>query len=396
MTSLHFDCFSGISGDMTLGALVDLGLPVKDLARALKALPLDGYRLEAKKVRRGGLHATKVDVVIQHGLPSPVSVGKIDRLVRSSRLPDLVKGRSREVFQRLGEAESRAHGIKPAKVHFHEVGAVDSLIDVIGSVLGCHMLGLDRFTASPINLGAGRVKTAHGLLPVPAPAVAALAQGVPVFSAGPARELTTPTGMALVRTLVAEFGPMPLMQLEGVGCGAGGSDPEGWPNVLRVFQGTPTVPTTGSNDRVVQIETNLDDLNPQAYETVMDRLFSLGALDVTLIPAIMKHGRPGVILIALAACEKAEQVAGAILRETTTLGVRIQEVTRRVLARRIESVRIGGHDVRIKVATVGLGEHKAAPEYQDCKRIAEQSGRPIREIMEAAILAFRKRRRSES
>jgi uncharacterized protein (TIGR00299 family) protein len=362
----------------------------------MKALPLEGYSLESRKVRRGGMQAMKVDVVIHQGLPSPVSVAHIDRLVRSSRLPNPVKDRSREVFHRLGEAESRSHAVKLAKVHFHEVGAVDSLIDIIGSVLACHLLGLDQFTASPVNLGSGMLKSAHGALPVPGPAVTVLAQGVPVFSAGPARELTTPTGMALVRTLAAEFGPVPLMQLEGFGCGAGGADPAGWPNVLRVLQGTTTVPMSGSTDRVVQIETNLDDLNPQAYETVMDRLFSLGALDVTLTPVIMKHGRPGVLLAALAAREKADQVAGAILRETTTLGVRIQEVTRRVLSRRIESVRIGGQEVRIKVATVGLGENKAAPEYQDCKRIAEQSGRPIREIMEAALIAFRKRRRRES
>jgi pyridinium-3,5-bisthiocarboxylic acid mononucleotide nickel chelatase len=395
MSSLHFDCFSGISGDMTLAALVDLGLPVKDLARALKALPLEGYSLESRKVRRGGVLATKVEVVIHQGLPSPVSISQIDRLIRSSRLPEPVKDRSRAVFHRLGEAESRAHGVKPAKVHFHEVGAVDSLVDVIGSVLACHLLALDQFTASPVNLGAGMIKSSHGILPVPGPAVAALAQGVPVFSAGPSRELTTPTGMALVRTLASEFGPMPLMQLDGVGCGAGKADFESWPNVLRVLQGAQVASMQGSTDRVVQIETNLDDLNPQAYETVIDRLFSLGALDVTLTPVIMKHGRPGVVLAVLAAREKADQVARAMLRETTTLGVRIQEVTRRVLPRRMESVRIGGHEVRIKVAALGPGEHKAAPEYQDCKRIAEQSGRPIREVMEAALVAFHKHRRRQ-
>jgi hypothetical protein len=395
MTSLHFDCFSGISGDMVLGALVDLGLPLPELVRALKPLSVPGsYRVECQKVLRGGIQATKVEVIIQRGFRSPVSYARVTEMIRSSRLPKPVKERSLQTFDHLGRAESQAHGVKLSKVHFHEVGAVDSLIDVIGSLLGCHLLGVEQCTASAVNVGSGFVDSAHGKLPVPGPAVVALSQGVPIFSAGPQRELTTPTGIALLRTLVSEFVTLPLMRLEAVGCGAGTADPPGWPNLLRVFRaGGASVQT--ESDTVIHIETNLDDLNPQAYESVMDRLFSLGAVDVTLTPVIMKHGRPGVILTALASREKADPVVSAILRETTTLGVRVQELSRRILPRHFESVRVAGGEVRMKVAVLEGGKEKAAPEYQDCKRIAEQTGRPVREIMEEALLRFSKRRKPQ-
>jgi len=390
MTQLYFDCFSGVSGDMILGALVDAGLPFKDLVRGLRALPADGYVLKSKKVIRGGLHATKVDVVVRDGFRSPVPLSRIQRIIASSRLPAPVKDLSREVFERLARAEGVAHRVSPSEVQFHEVGVVDSLVDVTGSVLGCHLLGVDRASASSVNLGSGLMDSAHGRLPVPGPAVALLTRGVPVYSAGPVRELTTPTGLALLSTLVQEYGPFPLMRPTAIGYGAGSADPDGWPNVLRIFLGESISASLGDTETVVQIETNLDDLHPQAYETVMDRVFAAGALDVTLTPVIMKHGRPGIVLAALASREKAEAVAGVMFRETTTLGVRLQEMGRRVLRRRIESVRTRGGMVRVKVAEIGEGGTKAAPEYQDCKRIAEQTGRPVREVMEEAVLAYRK------
>jgi uncharacterized protein (TIGR00299 family) protein len=396
MTTLHFDCFSGISGDMTLGALVDLGLPLKDLARALKAMPVSGYDLGARKVRRGDMQATKVDIKIRKGLAAPVALRHIDEIIQKSRLPGPVKDRSHQAFELLGQAESRAHNVPPSRVHFHEVGAVDSLVDVIGSLLGCHLLGLEHFTASPVNLGSGFVKTAHGRLRVPGPAVAVLAESVPVYNDGPTRELTTPTGMALLRTLVSEYGSLPLMRLEGVGCGAGTDETPDWPNVLRVFRGAMASTTTQDRDRIVVLETNLDDLNPQAYEMVMERLFGIGALDVTLTPLIMKHGRPAVTLTALVPPEKAEAVTAAILRETTTLGVRMHEAARRILPRYFETVNVGGREVRMKLGTLPDGTQKAAPEYQDCKRIAEQTGRPIRDIMEEALLMFRMGRARKS
>ncbi len=390
MKHLHFDCFSGISGDMTLGALVDAGLPLRELARALRAVPVRGYALHAKPVSRGALRATHVIVSIAKGFRAPLSLARIDRIVSSSRLPPVVKDRSRAVFDRLVRAEAAAHRIQPSAVRFHEIGVIDSLIDVIGGVLACHLLGVTRITASAVNLGAGMMDSAHGTMPVPGPAVAELAKQVPVYAAGPPRELTTPTGLALLTVLTQEFNALPPLRPSAIGYGAGRANPKDWPNVLRVFLGDSAAPLV-TDATVVQIETNLDDLNPQVYETVLDRLFAAGAVDVTLTPVIMKKGRPGILLSALAPPDRAPGVADLVLRETTSLGVRIREVGRLTLARQVEAVRTKYGIVRIKLADLG-GAWKAAPEYQDCKRIAEETGRPVREVLEEAMQAFRRTR----
>jgi uncharacterized protein (TIGR00299 family) protein len=387
-THLHFDCFSGISGDMILGALVDAGLPIKDLIQGLQGVKLEGYEVRSKKVTRGSLHATKVDVVIRDGVRSPLSLSRIQRMIDSSSVPGPVRDRSRAVFERLARAEGLVHRVSPDKVQFHEIGVVDSIVDVMGGLLGCQLLGVTRVTASSVNLGSGFLDSSHGRLPVPGPAVAALAEGIPVYSAGPERELTTPTGMALLATLAQEFGPLPLMRPTSIGYGAGSADPQGWPNALRIFLGEAVSAAHGSEDVVIHIETNLDDLQPQAYETVMDRLFAAGALDVTLTPVIMKRGRPGIVLSALSPQQKAEVVAGVVLRETTALGLRMQEVSRRVLPRRMENIRMSSGDVRMKVAEVERGITKVAPEYSDCRRIAEQTGKPVRDVMEEAMRAY--------
>jgi pyridinium-3,5-bisthiocarboxylic acid mononucleotide nickel chelatase len=373
---------------MTLGALVDAGLPLKELSRALKDFPARGYRLRSKRVMRSGLAATKVDVVIQNGFRSALSLSRIQRLITSSRLPRAVQEQSLAVFDRLTNAEGMAHRVSPSDVTFHEVGVVDSLVDVVGSIVGCHLLGIQRITSSAVNLGSGLIDSAHGRLPGPGPAVAALACQIPVYSSGPARELTTPTGLALLRTLTQQFGPLPLMRPSAIGYGAGSADPQDWPNVLRIFVGD-SVSITGGTDTIVQIETNVDDLHPQAYETVMERLFSAGAVDVALTPAIMKHERPGIVLTALAPAAKVQAITEILLRDTSTLGVRVQEVHRVVLPRRVDTVQISGGTIRMKVADLGDGHIKAAPEYQDCKRLADQTGRPIREIMEDAASAYR-------
>jgi uncharacterized protein (TIGR00299 family) protein len=392
MSHLHFDCFSGISGDMILGALVDAGVPLGALRRELASLNAGRYQLQARRVRRAGLAATKVTVVIKAGLSAPLTLAEIRRRINSSRLPIEVKERGRGVFERLAEAEGIAHGVSAAQVRFHEVGAVDSLVDVLGGVLACHLLGVQRISASAVNLGSGMIKSAHGSLPVPGPAVAALARNLPVYSSGPARELTTPTGLALLRSLAQEFGPMPLMHVKAIGYGAGTADPADWPNVLRVFLGEPSASMDGAAQTVMQIETNLDDLNPQLYEVAVERLFEAGALDVTLVPVVMKRGRPGVMLTVLAPPEKAETVAKAMFRETTTLGVRIQAVSRWVLPRRQTVVATAGGMIRIKIAETGKGEIKAAPEFSDCKRAAARTGRPVRKIMEEAMLAYATRK----
>jgi uncharacterized protein (TIGR00299 family) protein len=300
-----------------------------------------------------------------------------------------VKKQSRAVFDRLAEAEGLAHRVAAKDVRFHEVGVMDSFIDVVGGLLGCHLLNVTRVTASAINVGAGTIQTSHGLLPVPGPAVAALAKGIPIYSDGPRCELATPTGVALLRTLTSEFGPVSVMEAASVGYGAGDRDPEGWPNVLRVFLSEESTHVGRPTDRVMQIETNLDDLTPQVYEHVMERLFAVGALDVALIPVIMKRSRPGVILSCLVAREEADAVMEVVFQETTALGVRIQELARQILPRRFVAVKVRDGIVRMKVAEVGAGWEKAAPEYVDCKKIANRTGRPLKDVMEEAVLAYR-------
>lgn len=388
---LHFDCFSGVSGDMVLGALVSAGLPWAELVNGLKRLKLSGYRLRKRDVHRGTLPAIKVDVIIQKGFQRPLTLSRIRQILASSTLPDLVKERSRSIFDRLAEAESHAHGVEVKDVHFHEVGVVDSFIDVVGGVLGCHLLNATRITSSAINVGAGSIRTSHGLLPVPGPAVAALTNGVPIYSDGPRVELATPTGVALLRTLASKFGALPMMNSVAVGYGAGDRDPEGWPNALRVFLQEESVPDMRQIQRVMQIETNLDDLNPQLYEHIMERLFDVGAVDVALVPVVMKKSRPGVVLSCLAPQDQTDAVLEVLFQETSTLGIRLQEVTRQILPRRFVPVTTQGGVVRMKVAEVGAGWEKSAPEYVDCKNIAKRTGRPLKTVMEEAMLAYRQR-----
>jgi len=387
---LHFDCFSGISGDMVLGSLVDVGLPLSQLVTGLKRLKIGNYRLEKRRVRRGALHATKVNVVVKQGFAHPLTLSRIQRTIASSTLPEIVKQQSRAVFDRLAEAEGLAHRVARQDVRFHEVGIMDSLIDVVGSLLGCHLLGVTQVTSSAVNVGAGIIHTSHGPLPVPGPAVAALAKGIPIYGEGPRCELATPTGVALLRTLTSEFGSMPLLKPARTGYGAGDANPEGWPNVLRVFLSDDLVRTARSTDRVIQIDTNLDDLTPQAYDYVMERLFAAGALDVTLTPVIMKKSRPGVILSCLVAHEHFNAAMDVLFRETTALGVRYQSLVRQVLPRRFVTVKVRGGSIQVKIADLGNGQEKAAPEYADCKRIADRTGRPVKDVMQEAALACRR------
>jgi len=386
---LHFDCFSGVSGDMVLGALVSAGLPWADLVNGLNRLKLSGYKLRKREVHRGALHAVKVDVLIQRGFQRPLTLSRIRNIITRSTLPDLVKARSLSVFDRLADAEGLAHQVPAKDVHFHEVGIIDSFVDVVGGVLGCYLLNVTRVTSSAINVGAGSIHTSHGRLPVPGPAVTALSKGIPVYSEGPRHELATPTGVALMRTLASEFGPLPIMRSLAVGHGAGDRDPADWPNVLRVFLQDDSIPDLHHTERIMQIETNLDDLNPQIYEYVMERLFDLGAVDVALTHVIMKKSRPGVVLTCLTPKEQTNAVLEILFQETPTLGVRLQEVTRQVLPRRIVPVAIQGGTVRIKIAELGAGWDKAAPEYLDCQSLARRSGRPLKTIMEEALRTYR-------
>lgn len=331
---LHFDCSSGVSGDMLLGACVDAGISIQQIRRSARSLHpggAAGVDVRSRRVKRGAIRAMKVDVIIRRGMRAPLSMEQILRRIAASTFPAEVKQRGREVFTRLARAESRAHGVPVPRVHFHEVGVVDSLVDVMGSLLCCHLLGATRITASPINVGSGIVQTAHGSLSVPGPAVAILAEGVPIYSNGPRRELATPTGVAVLRTVAETFGDLPPMRARRIGYGAGDANPEGWANVLRVFVGDELAPYRMRTEPIYEVETNLDDLNPQIYDAVIERLFAAGAVDVTLTPVVMKRGRPGVILTALADRATVGTVADVILRDTTALGVRYRETERIVL-----------------------------------------------------------------
>ncbi|CUS35361.1 conserved hypothetical protein [Candidatus Nitrospira nitrificans] len=375
---------------MVLGALVSAGLPWTDLVKGLKGLKLTGYTLRKREVHRGALPAIKVDVIIQQGFQRPLPLSRIRKILVDSLLPGPVKERSRLVFDRLAEAESLAHRVNVKDVHFHEVGVMDSFIDVVGGVLGCYLLNATRVTSSPINVGAGSIQTSHGLLPVPGPAVAALAKGIPIYAEGPRCELATPTGVALLRTLASEFGPMPTMKSTAVGYGAGDREPDGWSNALRLFLEDEPASVTDQTDRMIQIDTNLDDLSPQTYEYIMEQLFQVGAVDVVLAPVVMKKSRPGIVLSCLAAEGRTNAVLEVLFQETTTLGVRLHEVRRRVLLRRFVPVTTQGGVVRMKVAEVGAGWEKTAPEYEDCKAIAQRTGRPLKTVMEEALMAYRR------
>jgi len=375
---------------MCLGALVDAGVPFPTLKKGLQQLTTGGYQLKAKKVHRGTVHATKVDVIIREGFNKPLSLPKIRRILNQSPLPPIVKQRSREVFQRLGEAEGTVHGVPQAKVHFHEVGVVDSLVDIVGTLLGIHYLDITSISASSINVGSGTIHTAHGVLPVPGPAVAQLALGIPIFASGPALELTTPTGMALLTTLTQDFRVIPPMNPGSIGYGAGTAEPPNWANVLRVFLCPPPSQPPQDTEPILEIQTTIDDLNPQTYEFVMDQLFKVGALDVTLTPVIMKRSRPGIIITVLTPKHIREDVLRTLFQETTTLGIRINEVNRFVLPRRMETIQLREGTIQIKIADLGHGQLKMKPEYRDCQRLATKTGKPLREIIDQAVQMFHK------
>ena len=404
---LHFDCFSGISGDMTLGALVDVGLSPRVLRQGLKALPVSGYRLKVSKVHRGAIHATKVDVVIPKVAEKRRTWTQIRRLLSTSRLPSPVKKQALAVFERLATAEGKVHGQDPANVSFHEVGAIDALVDIVGGLLGCHELGVKTFSATPVNVGSGTIDATHGVLPVPGPAVAEMAKGYPIYSQGPPMELTTPTGMALLTTLTQNFDRLPPLVPGSVGYGAGTADPPDWPNVLRVFLSPPALTPAPFDrlragslpegkgiqaDQVIQLETNIDDMNPQLYDTVMERLFENGALDVSLTPTIMKRNRPGIILTVLAPPEHAGMLTQLLFLETTSLGVRSQLIARATLPRSIETIRLPQGLVRVKTVHVGKTV-KHRPEFQDSQAIAQKTGMPVQDVIDRVMQAIRDRNR---
>lgn len=444
MKVAYFDCFAGISGDMTVGALLDLGLDLARLEQELQKLPLAGYRLEASQVNKQGVRATQFRVLLADGEgerladsefeevkpeelpagqaeteihhhhdhhsgatgPEQRSLQEILTLIDQSELSSKVKAIAQAIFQRLGEAEAQVHGLPVEEVHFHEVGGVDAIVDIVGAAIGLEQLGIERVYASPLHLGSGFVRCAHGLYPVPAPATANLVAGAPVYSTAAKGELVTPTGAAIITTLAHQFGPLPPLVSQATGYGAGSRNRE-FPNVLRVYLGeatgaaesggetersrtpfpeqhqAPSGPAGYHNGPAVVIEASIDDMNPQLYEHLLDRLLAAAALDVMLIPVQMKKNRPGTLLHVLAHPASVEALIAIILTESTSIGVRTYEVTKHMLRRDRCTVETPFGPVRVKVARLQEQVVNLSPEYEDCRRLAQQHNVPLKEIYQA-------------
>jgi pyridinium-3,5-bisthiocarboxylic acid mononucleotide nickel chelatase len=384
----YFDCFSGISGDMCLGAVVDAGAPLGEIIKKLKKMPIKGYRLSAEKVSRSHFSATKVNVIIPqvknrdlaHGGERGRRWRDIEGIIKSSSLPDEVGKKGLGIFKRLFLAEAKVHGEAFHKVHLHELGAVDCLVDVFGTLIGLELLGVKEVYASYVNLGGGAVRTEHGTLPIPAPATAEILRDVPVYSAGTPFEMTTPTGAAIVKSLSKGFGEMPVFIPEKIGVGAGSREIEGRANILRVFIGTRQ--TAPADETVTVIETNIDDMNPQLYGYVFEELFKKGARDVFMSHIMMKKMRPGIKLSVLCDREKRDNLIQLILRETTSIGVRYYETERVTMDRRVEKADTKYGKVSMKVSDFGNSIRKVMPEYEECRKLAKKSGQPLLTIFE--------------
>ncbi len=380
----YFDCFSGASGDMLVASLVDAGVPLDGLLAALRALPVSGYTIEATGVVRNGIAGARFEVrVDEHDQPHR-HLAEIEALIREAgdALPVRARERAIAIFRRLARAEARVHGTTPEDVHFHEVGAVDSIVDIVGFAVALELAGVDGVYASPLPLGRGFVRTAHGILPLPAPAtLEVLAEaGVPTYSVDVEGETVTPTGAAILAE-VARF-KQPDMRIGRVGYGFGKYEGFPWPNAVRAWLGEAR---DNAHERVVLLECNLDNVTGEALGYAMERLFADGALDVWFTPIQMKKNRPGVVLSVIAAPENAEALAQVVLRETPTLGLRWQEVERRTAERRMEMARTPWGDVRVKVKMLDGEIVLRRPEYEDCARIAREHHVPLEEVWRVAL-----------
>ena len=439
MRIAYLDCFSGISGDMFLGALVDAGVSPKLLEDTVAALDI-GARLEISRVVRSGISATKVDVYAngEKDLPREVfweqqghghahedspdhghehmrqhshgqlrnehgrGLNEIRQIIEKAAITSNAKKNAVKIFEALGEAEAEIHATSVGNVHFHEVGAVDALVDIVCAAVGAESLAVEQWVCSPLNVGGGTVKCAHGTLPVPAPATLKLLRDAPVYSSGPQVELVTPTGAAIVKTLSSRFASFPEMKIETTGYGAGTRDFPEHPNLLRLTIGEALATdgaspsqssSTGAspsatNDKITVLEANLDDLSPQVLAYAMERLLAEGALDVFSVPVQMKKNRPGALLTVLAKMEDANRLTKTIFAETTTLGVRSREEQRQTLLRRWETVDTTWGPVRIKIANMNGSISNYAPEYEDCRTLAEAQHVPLRTVMQEAIQQY--------
>ncbi len=376
---------------MVLGALVDAGADLRTIEAELRKLGLEGWTISAEKVKRGAIFATHVKVETSeehHHRGLSIILGRIDKAGLAPRAAE----RARRIFTRLAEAEARVHNVPVEEVHFHEVGAVDSIVDIVGAAIGFELLGIDEFACSALDVGAGQVKTAHGLLPVPAPATAELLRGAPMYTSGIARELVTPTGAAIATTLSTRYAQIPEMTLQAVGYGAGSADLKEKANVLRILIGENATSEAGEHwDAPVSvIETNLDDMSPQIYGYFVERALAAGALDVFSTAVQMKKNRPGVLLTILCDAVHTARLIDLVFRETTTIGVRTYDVRRKVLDRELIPVATPFGEVRMKISRMNGSVLNATPEYEDCQRLAAEKGIPLKQVIAAASFEFQK------
>lgn len=386
----YFDCFSGASGDMILGACLNAGVDLEQMRSHLAGLNVAGMRLDAQPIRKQGFAATQVDVVIDPTADKPHRHLKhVREIIQNAQLPDSVRDRAIAIFTRLAEAEAAVHGTTIEKVHFHEVGAIDAIVDIVGASLALELLGIDQVRCSPIPTGSGTVTCDHGVMPVPAPATAELLKGVPLADCDEVGELTTPTGAAILTTLADSFGPLPAMKLERIGIGAGRRDGRTRANVLRLMIGEIGAASEDEEDEVLVLEANLDDVSGQIIGHVYDALFEIGALDVYTVPVHMKKNRPGAQLTVIAPLHLRDEVETILFAETTTFGIRSYRCSRRKLAREFETVQTPAGSIRIKVGRRAGRIVTATPEYEDCRRAAAATGKPLKQIIEEAMRLWR-------
>ena len=382
MNILYLDCYAGISGDMTVGALLDLGVPLEYLHTELDklGLPSGAYELSTSRTERRHIPALKFNVAV-HDHHTHRHYAAIDAMIAGCGLAEPVKTRARAIFRRLAEAEAKVHGVVIEEVHFHEVGAVDSIVDIVGTAICLDFLAVEAVYTSALPLGSGFVETAHGRLPVPAPATAELLQGLPVHGGCGAGERVTPTGAAIVAALATGFGTQPEMLLDRIGSGAGGKDFPDCPNILRAFLGRNSEKKR-SDDEVIVVEANIDDSTPELLGYAMERLFEGGALEVFFTPIQMKKNRPGVMISFLCLPEQLEQLAGLLLIETSAIGLRHYRADRTILRRQIVEMQTEFGPVRFKQVYDNNGDvMRTTPEYEDCRRIAREKGIPCQEVM---------------
>ena len=392
MKFAYLDGSSGISGDMFLAVLIDAGAPLEALRRELDKLALGAYDFQCTRTMRSGLAANRVEIQAPEKQPHR-HLSHIRGLIEGAALSSAVTSRALKAFERLAEVEAKLHNTTVEKVHFHEVGAVDAIIDIVGTCVGMELLEVSELVCSPLNVGGGHVEAAHGTLPVPAPATAELLKGIPTYSSGVQGELVTPTGAALVATLANGFGPLPPMKVAGIGYGAGEKDFHGHPNIARLFvgertEGVPARPHLPGSEAISVIEANVDDMSPQLYGYFLDQALAAGALDVTCTSAQMKKNRPGLTISILCEPEKCDALAQLLFAQTTTIGVRIHEARRKVLDRESVRVETAYGAVQVKVARCHGKVVNAAPEFEDCKRLATEKSVPLKQVIAAAEAAY--------